>query len=174
MERRSQCIVALLMLILMVPLAGCNLVDAQKLKEADDLVASIQTLEQIFTAERADLVAQIEKFKEEKDSLVEGFEKKAEMFPEIGLCFYAIKARHENIKSYVINEISEMRPHKTIILLQFLQKGRVRFSARRQDGKIKVNDIYITHTSIALDGEDFNLKFPQSFLDVQKHFRLLK
>ena len=82
-------------------------------------------------------------FKEEKDRLVEGFGEKAEQFPKIELCFYAIRAKHENIKSYVINEISEMRPHKTIILLQFLPNGRVRFSARRQDCKVKVNDLLV-------------------------------
>ncbi len=83
----------------------------------------------------------LNEFTKEKDRLVEGFAEKAKQFPEIELYFYAIKARYENIKSYVINEISEMRPHKTIILLQFLPKGRVRFSARRQDCKVKVNDL---------------------------------
>ncbi len=85
----------------------------------------------------------LEEFKKEKDSLVEDFDKKVEEFPEIELGFYAIRAKYENIKSYVINEISEMRPHKTIILLQFLPNGRVRFSARRQDCKIKVNDLLV-------------------------------
>ncbi len=85
----------------------------------------------------------LKEFKKEKDSLVEGFDKKAEQFPEIELYFYAIRAKYESIKSYVINEISEMRPHKTIILLQILPRGRLRFSARRQDCKIKVNDLLV-------------------------------
>ena len=83
----------------------------------------------------------LEEFKEEKDSLVEGFAEKAESYPGLELYFYSIKARHENIKSYVINEISEMHPHETIILMQFMPNGRVRFSARRQDFKVKVNDL---------------------------------
>lgn len=82
-------------------------------------------------------------FKQEKDLLVEGFEGKAEHFPEIELFFYAIKAKHESIKSYVINEISEMHPNETIILLQYLGSGRVRFSARRQDFKVKMNDLLV-------------------------------
>ena len=85
----------------------------------------------------------LKEFKKEKDLLVEVFGEKAEEFPEIELCFYAIRAKYENIKSYVINEISEMRPHKTIILLQFLERGRLRFSARRQDCKVKVNDLLV-------------------------------
>ena len=36
-----------------------------------------------------------------------------------------------------------MRPHKTIILLQILPRGRLRFSARRQDCKVKVNDLLV-------------------------------
>jgi single-stranded DNA-specific DHH superfamily exonuclease len=83
----------------------------------------------------------LKEFKKEKDLLVEGFAEKAENFPEIELFFYSIKARHESIKSYVINEISEMHPHETIILIQFLPKGRTRFSARRQDFRVRVNDL---------------------------------
>ncbi len=82
-------------------------------------------------------------FKKEKDSLVLGFEQKAECFPSIELFLYPIKARHEGIKSHVINEISEMHPDKTIILLQCLGSGRVRFSARRLDFKVAVNDLIV-------------------------------
>ena len=83
----------------------------------------------------------LKRFKKERDSLIKDFKKKAEFFPEIELFFYTMKARHENIKSYVINEISELHHNKTIILLQYLGHGRVRFSARRQDKKVKVNDL---------------------------------
>ncbi len=83
----------------------------------------------------------LKEFKREKDGLVEGFEEKAEHLPELQLYFYAIKAKHEGIKSYVINEISKMHPGKTIILLQELGGKRLRFSGRRQDGKVKVNQL---------------------------------
>jgi len=82
----------------------------------------------------------LKEFKDEKDSLVKEFEQKCEKQPEIELMLYEMKARHENIKSYVINEISEMHPNKTIVLIQYLGK-RVRFSARRQDSRIAVNDL---------------------------------
>jgi single-stranded DNA-specific DHH superfamily exonuclease len=88
----------------------------------------------------------LEKFRVEKGALVEGFEEKAEKFPGLELFFYAIRAKHENIKSYVINEISEMHPNNTVILLQYRGAGRVRFSARRQDGKVKVNDLLVEAT----------------------------
>jgi single-stranded DNA-specific DHH superfamily exonuclease len=83
----------------------------------------------------------LKRFKKERDSLIRDFKKKAEYFPEIELFFYTMRARYENIKSYVINEISEMHRDKTIILLQYLGHGKVRFSARRQDKKVRVNDL---------------------------------
>ena len=85
----------------------------------------------------------LERFREERDSLVERFDEKAEYVPALDLYFYAIRSRHENIKSYVINQLSETRPDKTIILIQYLPDGRVRFSARRQDFKVRVNDLLV-------------------------------
>jgi len=83
----------------------------------------------------------LERFKAKRDALVEGFEEKAEFFPQIELYFYAIRSKHENIKSYVINQISEVNPDKTVILIQYLGQGRIRFSARRQDFKVRVNEL---------------------------------
>jgi len=121
-----------------------------------DLIASVEVLSpkrmpelfwEFYNAEKpADLLESrfsryLKKFKAEKDALVEGFDSKAEKFPEIELYFYSIRSKHESIKSYVINEISELHPNKTIVLMQFLKNGRVRFSARRQDFKVRVNDL---------------------------------
>lgn len=83
----------------------------------------------------------LKEFKDEKDLLVKEFEQKCENYPEIELMLYEMKAKHENIKSHVINEISEMHPNKTIILIQQAGKERTRFSARRQDSKIAMNDL---------------------------------
>ena len=88
----------------------------------------------------------LHKFLTERDLLVDAFKEKAEFFPKIELYFYDIKSKHENIKSYVINQISEINPDKTVILIQYLQKGRVRFSARRQDFKVAVNDLLVAAT----------------------------
>ncbi len=85
----------------------------------------------------------LEDFRKEKDFLIEGFEKGAEKFPEIELCFYYIKSEHENIKSYVINELSGMHPSTTLILFQDLGGDRIRFSARRPDFKVKANDLLV-------------------------------
>jgi len=88
----------------------------------------------------------LEEFRLEREELTKGFEEKAESFPEIELFFYDIKAKHENIKSYVVNEISEMHPNSTVILLHYLGGGRVRFSARRQDFKVKANELLVKAT----------------------------
>ncbi len=83
----------------------------------------------------------LSRFKKEKDTLVAGFAEKAEHFPEFELYFYSIKSARENIKSYVVNELSQMHPNETVILLQYLGSGRIRFSARRQDFKVKMNEL---------------------------------
>ena len=85
----------------------------------------------------------LREFKKEKDFLVKSCRKSAECFPELGLCFFSMRKGHENIKSYVVNEISETYPNKTVILLQHLGKGLVKFSARRQDGEVKVNELLV-------------------------------
>ncbi len=82
-------------------------------------------------------------FKKEKDSLVESCRKSEECFPELELCFFSMRKGHENIKSYVINEISESFPNKTIVLLHCIGGKRVKFSARRQDFKVKVNELLV-------------------------------
>ncbi|MBN2067055.1 MAG: DHH family phosphoesterase [Candidatus Diapherotrites archaeon] len=91
----------------------------------------------------SDFSKYLKEFREERDSLIRAFEEKAEHFPEIGLWLYSMKAKHENIKSYVINYLSEMYPGETLIVLQYMGNGRIRFSARRQDGKVKVNELLV-------------------------------
>lgn len=123
-----------------------------------DLIASVEVLAsdkmpelfwQFYNAKKPGSILKsnfqryLKKFKKEKDSLIGGFEEKAEHFPEIGLYFYTIKAGHRNVKSYVINEISETHPNKTIVLLHCVGGNWVKFSARRQDGKVKVNDLLV-------------------------------
>lgn len=82
----------------------------------------------------------LKRFRRERDLLIRDFEENAEFFPDIGLFFHEMKSGHENLKSYVANAVSDMHPDKTVILLQNVGK-RTRFSARRQDGKVKVNEL---------------------------------
>ena len=77
----------------------------------------------------------------EVDSLVNGFKKDAEHYPELQLHIYLIKPKHEGIKSYVVNELSQSCPNETILLIQDTGDDKLRFSARRQDGKVKLNDL---------------------------------
>jgi len=129
-----------------------------KLRQILGLIAAVEVLaiskmEKLFwvfyNAKKAEDVLKsqfkklLKRFEKEKSSLVKGFEEKAEFFPDLELYFYEMKAKHENIKSYVINEISDKKPNRTVILLQDVGSGKVKFSARRQDGKVKVNDLLI-------------------------------
>ena len=62
-----------------------------------------------------------------------------ESFPELELEFYKVESKNK-IKSYVVNTISQEKPNTTIILAQ-CSNGRCYFSARRQDFKIKMNEL---------------------------------
>ncbi len=121
-------------------IASVEVLATEKLTELFWLFYNAETPERVLDS---GFKRYLQEFKREKDQLVEGFKEKAEKIPELELYFYAIKARHENIKSHVINEISEMHPDKTIILMQYLGSGRVRVSARRQDFKVRVNDLLV-------------------------------
>jgi hypothetical protein len=68
-------------------------------------------------------------------------EKKAEFFPESGLVWYETKPRH-HIKSALVNRLStEKFPDKTIIVVQDRGESELQISARRQDGKVAMNDL---------------------------------
>ncbi len=67
--------------------------------------------------------------------------KHAEFIPELDLIFYEIKSRYE-IKSALVNKLStEFFPKQTLILIQDKGDKMLRFSGRRQDFKVKVNDL---------------------------------
>ncbi|MDD5148846.1 MAG: DHHA1 domain-containing protein, partial [Candidatus ainarchaeum sp.] len=63
-----------------------------------------------------------------------------EVIPELELELYTIKTRFPAIKSQIINDFSNKSPGKTVILWEITGRN-VRFSARRQDGKVKVNEL---------------------------------
>ncbi|HZX20106.1 MAG TPA: DHHA1 domain-containing protein [archaeon] len=73
--------------------------------------------------------------------ILEKFEKKKEVFEKQQLVWFEFEA-DSNIKSAVINKVSnELYPNKTIIFIQDKNDGFVSFSARRQDFKVKTNDL---------------------------------
>ncbi len=66
---------------------------------------------------------------------------RAEFFPEIELVWLEIKSKN-NIKSPLINRLSAgLYPNKTVIVVQDNGKKNLFFSARRQDFKVKMNDL---------------------------------
>ncbi len=70
------------------------------------------------------------------------FEKKAELIPELELVWFVYTPRFP-IKSPFINKISfDLYPDKTVVLVQLMDGApTANFSARRQDGKMRVNDL---------------------------------
>ena len=67
------------------------------------------------------------------------FGENAKYYPEISLYIYEVKPKYP-IKSYLADKLSRMYPDKAIILIQDDKKDVIKFSARRQDFKIKMND----------------------------------
>jgi len=88
------------------------------------------------------------KYKSELDSRVEGlfgeFHARKEVFDEQELVWFEFKSK-DNIKSAVINKVSnELFPKMTVIFVQDKGDGYMSFSARRQDFKVKTNEVLET------------------------------
>jgi single-stranded DNA-specific DHH superfamily exonuclease len=73
----------------------------------------------------------------------EKYETKVISNPAIELNWFTIKTPYR-IKSALANQVSQKNPEKTIIIFQEFEAGSLGFSARRQDGKIKMNDLLET------------------------------
>ncbi len=84
---------------------------------------------------------EFDKVRKEVDYYVKNYGKYAEEFPEKGLLLINIKPKY-NMKSPFINVLSYRFPRKTIIAIQ-TDKNMLTISARRQDRKIKVNDLLV-------------------------------
>ncbi|MBI4043346.1 MAG: DHH family phosphoesterase [Candidatus Diapherotrites archaeon] len=69
------------------------------------------------------------------------FHARAEQYPELELIWFEVRPRH-SIKSLLINRIShELHPNKTVLLVQDLGGVKLNVSGRRQDFKVRVNDL---------------------------------
>jgi len=80
-----------------------------------------------------------EKLLSETNSLIKEFNEKAE-FLENELIFFEFKSKY-NIKSFLANKLSLMHPNKTLVLIEDLGKEKLMLSARRQDFKVKMNEL---------------------------------
>jgi single-stranded DNA-specific DHH superfamily exonuclease len=68
------------------------------------------------------------------------FKKSAEFYKSEELIFYKFKPPFE-IKSALIDSLTLKYPDKTLIIFQDLGEKNIRFSARRQDFKVKMNEL---------------------------------
>ncbi|MEK6941786.1 MAG: DHHA1 domain-containing protein [archaeon] len=77
----------------------------------------------------------------ELQKLSEEFHQKKEIFPEQELVFFSFKSKFD-IKSILVNNISsKFYPDKTVVIVEDKGHGIMTLSARRQDFKVKMNDL---------------------------------
>ncbi len=89
---------------------------------------------------KKDLINDLNELKEELNKWLEEFKTKKEVFEAKELIYFELKPEH-SIKSVLINSLSDEFPDKTIVLVQDFGGEHIYFSARRQDYKVKVNDL---------------------------------
>jgi len=68
------------------------------------------------------------------------FYKSAEHFPEIELYFFHMKPS-ASIKSALIDIITKELPNKTVVIAEDLGESTIKFSARRQDFRVAMNEL---------------------------------
>jgi len=74
------------------------------------------------------------------DKILAEMDDKADIHNSISLIIYKINAKY-NIKSFIANQMSYENPAKTIVVMQEMDPDRIWFSARRQDFKLKMNEL---------------------------------
>ncbi len=109
-----------------------------KLHKLFFLVTSASHPREIISSEFYKYVA---KLNSQSDKLLNEFKKKRVVFPSQELVWFEFKAKNE-IKSVLINKVSnEFFPDKTVIMVQDKGEKFLYFSARRQDFKVKTNEL---------------------------------
>ncbi|MBU0662609.1 hypothetical protein KKH30_04635 [Candidatus Micrarchaeota archaeon] len=132
-----------------------NKISLKKLHCLEELISAVESLRQnmlidlfyeLCTIERpADLCnSKFFALKAELDTEVARIEKEfargREQFPELGLEYFIFKSKY-NVKSSLINKLSNANPHITFVIVQKHSNGIAAISARRQDGRVRVNDL---------------------------------
>ncbi|MFH1588596.1 MAG: DHH family phosphoesterase [Candidatus Diapherotrites archaeon] len=111
--------------------------NAQKLNELVIEFINAKKPEDILNSRFAGLIKELEK---EMNKLMEKFQKEKEVFEELELVFFEFESS-KRIKSPLANMVSnEFYPNKTVFIFQVTGE-KVLISARRQDYKVKVNDL---------------------------------
>ncbi|MCX6802687.1 MAG: DHH family phosphoesterase [Candidatus Diapherotrites archaeon] len=131
-----------------------NKVSLKQLQSLEGLVSAVETIQ---GEKFADLFAEfhsktpkqllkspLNKYKKmlskELSKWQKDFKKNAEFHKAEGLIFYKFKPPFE-IKSALIDSLTLKHPDKTLIIVQDLGEKNLRFSARRQDFKVKMNEL---------------------------------
>ncbi|MEM4262014.1 MAG: DHHA1 domain-containing protein [Candidatus Diapherotrites archaeon] len=110
----------------------------KKLKELLMLIVKAKNPKEII---KSKFSAFERKFKKESNKLLKEFMKKKEVHKKINLIWFEFFSK-KNLKSELINRASnEYYPNKTIIVVQDIGNKYLYFSARRQDFKIKMNEL---------------------------------
>ena len=124
---------------------GCTeIVNAVEIIHVDDISSLFQLfykashpkdlLESRFSSYR-------EKVEEERSRLLKEFDKKSEAHPKQELIFFQFKSKY-SIKSAVVDYLStKIFPNKTLVVVEDIGNGILTISARRQDYKVKMNDL---------------------------------
>ncbi|MFH1586228.1 MAG: DHHA1 domain-containing protein [Candidatus Diapherotrites archaeon] len=118
-------------------ISAVEAVDGAKMNSlAQEFYKNIETPKRILSSK-------FKKYKKNYDTelkrLMKGFNA-AEKYPEKQLVYYPFKSKYY-IKSALVNKISQKFPKKTIILVQDRGNTNLHISARRQDFKVKVNEL---------------------------------
>ncbi|HLC92454.1 MAG TPA: DHHA1 domain-containing protein [archaeon] len=109
-----------------------------KLQKLMLFVAGANSPGEIINSEFAEYVSKLNSLTEK---YMKEFKKKRVVYPTQDLVWFEFKAK-PNIKSVLINKVSnEFFPDKTVMVVQDKGDGWLNFSARRQDFKVKTNDL---------------------------------
>ncbi len=134
-----------------LPRAGISLVEIKKIAKLIEAVEAVRNSEfqnlfwEMFRAKSpksilgSEYFDVLETYERILEKWREKFEREHSFDKELELMHYAIKPEYQ-IKSPLINTISNTYRHRTIVIFEEYD-GRIGFSARRQDYKIKLNDL---------------------------------
>ncbi len=115
-------------------------IEVMDLSKMDDLIKMFLSAKKPEDLLKKDLLSELDEMEKEVAYWRMEFEQKKEVFPEKELIYFEIKPEH-SIKSVLINRVSDRYKNKTVIIVQDFGDSHVYFSARRQDFKVKVNDL---------------------------------
>jgi len=91
------------------------------------------------------------KMEKELDRIMGRFVLNSEKVNGLELIFYEFKSKY-SVKSAVIDNLTKLYPDKTIVVLQDMGKGFLMISARRQDFKFKMNEMFEQATKPLKEG----------------------